>query len=140
MRACEQTIEVGAKLQEALVSCGTAISQYGALAAIEGPQDCVRAMRDVYRRRRDIAIKYLKERNAYSYTPRGAFYLMVDVSGSGLDGQEFAMTLLGTRGVAVAPGPTFGPGSKHFVRVSLASSDEDIVQGLDAIYAMLPEA
>jgi len=96
MRASEEVIEVAAKLQEALVSCGTAISQYGALAAIEGPQDCVRAMRDVYRRRRDLAIDYVRSRDAHSYTPRGAFYLMIDVSASGLDGQEFAMELLRT--------------------------------------------
>ena len=137
MRSPEEVIAMAAKLQEALVSCGTAISQYGALAAIEGPQDCVRAVRDVYRRRRDLAIDYVRSRDAHSCTPRGAFYLMIDVSASGLDGQEFAMELLRARRVAVAPGPTFGPGSKQYVRISLASSEEDILQGLDAIHGML---
>ena len=133
MRATKEIIEIGAKLQEPLVSCGVAISQHGALAAIEGPQDCVRQMRDAYRKRRDLAVAYLRERNAYSYTPRGAFYLMIDISASGLDGEAFALELLDHYNVAVAPGPTFGPASSGFVRISLASSEGDIATGLKAI-------
>ena len=138
LRAPEDVIEVAAKLQEPLVSCGTAISQHGALAAITGPQTCVHEMRDAYRRRRDLAVAFLEARNARSYTPRGAFYLMVDVASSGLDGEAFAMELLETRRIAVAPGPTFGPGSKQYVRISLASPENDILAGLKAIHDMLP--
>ena len=140
VRASEAIIELGAKLQEPLVSCGTAISQYGALAAITGPQDCVFEMRDAYRRRRDLAVEFLKSRNACSYVPKGAFYLMVDVSASGLDGEAFAYELLETRRIGVAPGATFGPGSTNYVRVSLASSDDDVLRGLEAICAMLRSA
>ena len=78
-------------------------------AAVTGPQECVSDMREAYRRRRDLAIRYLRERAAFSYFPQGAFYLMVDVSYSGSDGEKFAPDLLEKRGVAVAPGPTFGP-------------------------------
>ena len=53
VRAPEAIIDIAMKRQEPLVSCGTSISQHGALAAITGPQDCVAEMRDAYRRRRD---------------------------------------------------------------------------------------
>ncbi len=138
MRAPEEIVRVLTKLQQPIISCGVAISQYGALAAITGPQDCVEEMRSAYRRRRDLAVALLKERGAYAYTPRGAFYIMVDITRSGMDGKAFALKLLQERHVAVAPGPTFGPGSGDFVRISLASSDEDIATGLNAICDLLP--
>ena len=128
---------IAAKLQEPIVSCGTATSQYGAIAAIAGRQDCVFQMRDVYRKRRDLAVEFLKARNACSCIPRGAFYLMVDISASGLDGEAFAIELLESRRIGVAPGQTFGPGSRDYVRISMASSEEDILCGLGAICEML---
>lgn len=140
MRAPENIIEVGARIQEPLVSCGVAASQYGALEAIQGPQDCVAQMRNAYKRRRDLALALLKENNAYSYTPRGAFYLMIDVSASGMDGDQFADHLLQHGGVAVAPGPTFGPLSTPYVRISLASSDADISTGVSAICELISAA
>ena len=137
LRAPENIISTGAKIQEPMVSCGTAISQYGALAAITGSQACVATMRRAYRQRRDVAIRYLASRDAFSYSPRGAFYLMVDVSSSGLDGDAFAVELLERKRVAVAPGPTFGPSSRDYVRVSLAAAADDILTGLAAICDML---
>lgn len=137
VRATPQIIATVAKLQEPTIACGVAISQYGALAALTGPQDCVWQMRDEYRRRRDLAIAFLRKKNAYSYTPRGAFYLLIDVSRSGMNGEEFALELLQESRVAVAPGPTFGPASNQFIRISLASSEADIMAGLEAICDLL---
>ncbi len=137
VRAPEAIIDIAMKRQEPLVSCGTSISQHGALAAITGPQDCVAEMRDAYRRRRDLAVEFLRTRNNFTYRPRGAFYLMVDVSGSGLDGEAFALELLETRRVGVAPGKTVGPDSGNYIRVSLASSEEEILHGPEAVCGML---
>ena len=58
----------------------------------------------------------------------------VDVAhGPLIDGEAFALELLDHYNVAVAPGPTFGPASSGFVRISLASSEGDIAIGLKAI-------
>ena len=98
-----------------------------------GSQDCVVEMRQVYQHRRDLAVSLLKELGRYVYTPHGAFYILVDVSsphGTGRRGRQFALDLLRERNVAVAPGSTFGSVAEHYVRVSLAASDEEIVRGV----------
>ena len=79
-RARAEYVELATKLQEPLVSCGVGFAQKAAVAALEGPGDCVRAMCDQYRARRDLALEILREYGLYRYTPGGAFYLLVDIS------------------------------------------------------------
>ncbi len=119
-----------AKCQEPLVSCISTPTQYAALTAITGPQDVVGVMRDAYRARRDGALAALEGSALKALPPRGAFYLWVDVSSSGMPSRELALRLLEARGVAVAPGSAFGSGGEGFVRVSLASSPENLAAGL----------
>ena len=138
-RARADYITVGAKLQEPFVSCGTGFSQMAAAAALDGPQDCVGLMREAYRRRRDIALEVLRERGLYRYTPGGAFYVLVDISAAGMDSRDFAVRLLEEKRVAVAPGSTFGRLSAAAVRVSVASRDEDVKEGLHRICDFIEE-
>ncbi len=112
--------------------------QRAAAAALTGPQECVAEMRQTYQRRRDLAVKLLKESGRYVYTPRGAFYVLVDVTnpeGTQRRGRQFALDLLRERNVAVAPGSGFGSVAEQFVRVSLAASDEEIERGVREICA-----
>jgi aspartate aminotransferase/aminotransferase len=132
-------INVGAKLQEPFVSCGTAFSQLASVAALDGPQDCVAEMRAAYWRRRDIALEVLRERGLYRYTPGGAFYVLVDISAAAMDSRDFAVRLLKEKRVAVAPGSTFGRLSAASVRVSIASRDEDVKEGLKRICDFIEE-
>jgi aspartate aminotransferase len=124
-------------LDSSYTNISTAI-QRGAAAALTGPQACVGEMREAYRRRRDLAVRLLKEHGRYLYTPHGAFYILIDVSSS--DGEprparQFALDLLRARNVAVASGTSFGSVAAHYVRVSLAASEEEIEQGLNEICA-----
>ena len=112
--------------------------QRAAAAALTGPQACVAEMRQTYQRRRDLAVKLLKESGRYVYTPHGAFYVLVDVTspeGTRRRGRQFALDLLRERNVAVAPGSGFGSISQEFVRISLAASDEEIERGVREICA-----
>jgi aspartate aminotransferase/aminotransferase len=93
-------------------------------------------MRETYHRRRDLAVSLLKDLGRYVYTPHGAFYILVDVSGPdgiGRRGRQFALDLLRERNIAAAPGSTFGPVAENYVRISLAASDEEIVRGVRGI-------
>ena len=132
-------INVASKLQEPFVSCGTAFSQFAAVAALEGPQDCVAEMRAAYKRRRDIALDVLRERGLYRYTPGGAFYVLVDISAAAMESRDFAVQLLNEKRVAVAPGSTFGQMSARAVRVSVASRDEDVKEGVRRICDFIEE-
>jgi aspartate aminotransferase/aminotransferase len=114
------------------------IIQRGAAAALTGSQDCVVEMRQVYQHRRDLAVSLLKDLGRYVYTPHGAFYILVDVSGpdgTRRRGRQFALDLLRERNIAVAPGTTFGSVAENYVRVSLAASDDEIVRGVREICA-----
>ena len=132
-------IELGAKLQEPLVSCGTGFSQLAAAAALDGPQDDVERMRLAYKARRDLALSILRERGLYQYTPGGAFYLLVDIAAARMDSREFVRELLVAKKVAVAHGSTFGEVSRRHVRVSIASSEDNIRQGMTRLCDFLTE-
>lgn len=112
--------------------------QRAAAAALTGPQACVAGMRDAYRRRRDLTVNLLKEHGRYSYTPHGAFYALIDVTGptgAQRTGRQFALDLLHQRNVAVAPGSGFGEVSAPYVRISLAAPEDEIERGVREICA-----
>ncbi len=114
------------------------LAQKAAMAALTGPQDCVHEMREAYQKRRDLAVNILREHGRYLYTPRGAFYILVDAhqrDGQPRSGRELARALLQERNVTVAPGSGFGTVAENYVRVSLAGADEEIEQGLRELCA-----
>jgi aspartate/methionine/tyrosine aminotransferase len=129
----EEIAELITKLQSPLISSVPSMLQKAAEAALAGPQDCVAAMRDSYRERRDAVVDLLKERGYYMYTPQGAFYILVDVGRSGLDSRSFALRLLEERKVAVAPGTAFGEAGRQFVRVSLATEKGQLLEGVSRL-------
>jgi aspartate/methionine/tyrosine aminotransferase len=118
------------KIQEPMISCVASPIQKAAEAALTGPQDCIKEMRDSYRERRDAVIELLKEEGYYVYTPQGAFYIMVDISDSGLNSRDFALRLLHEAKVAVAPGTAFGNLGSHFVRISMATEKKQLLEGI----------
>jgi aspartate/methionine/tyrosine aminotransferase len=121
--------DVLAKAQEPLVSCLNAPTQYAALAALESAPDVVGAMVAAYRRRRDVVIGQLRTSGLNPFLPAGAFYTWVDVSACAGSSRDFALRLLSEERVAVAPGSAFGAGGEGFVRISLAASEADLVEG-----------
>lgn len=119
-----------AKLQEPLVACVNAAAQWGALAALEGPQEQLTANARVYQRRRDHVCNFLDELGVAYVRPQGAFYLWIDVSHLCSDVASFCADAVTNRKVAVAPGSTFGRCGEGYVRISLSASDADLLEGL----------
>src|ERR687893_3154550 len=116
-------------MQEPIVSCVNTPAQLAALAAVTGPQDIVREMRKSYRERRDELLEILGRGDLPSSQPSGAFYVWTDVSEAGLPSMDFARSLIEREHVAVAPGSAFGDLGEGYVRLSLASSKEDLLEG-----------
>ena len=121
--------EVLAKAQEPMISCLNTPTQYAALAALDSPPEVLETMVSAYRQRRDTVTGHLADLGMNAFRPSGAFYTWVDVSGCGEGSREFALRLLEEQKVAVAPGTAFGPGGQGFVRLSLAASEIDLVEG-----------
>ena len=120
-----------ARLQEPLLSCISAASQAEALAALHGPQDFVREAVQAYRARRDVVVALLAAAGIQVTAPSGAFYLMVPL-GRGVDARVAALDLV-RHGVATAPGTAFGTVARSHLRLSLASSAEQLAAGVDRL-------
>jgi len=119
-------------MQEPIISCVNTPAQMAALAAVTGPQDVVREMGDSYRARRDELLGVLDGGGLPSSRPSGAFYVWADVSEAGVPSMEFARSLIEREHVAVAPGSAFGELGEGYVRLSLASLREDLLDGTSA--------
>jgi len=126
----QELVDTATKVLESSSSCVSTITQVAAEAALEGPQDCVPEMIGAYRRRRDLVTDILKDAELFIAEPTGAFYTMADISPSGLAARGFAFALLRERAVSVAPGTAFGQVASGAVRISLASSEADLEEGV----------
>jgi aspartate/methionine/tyrosine aminotransferase len=120
-------------MQEPIVSCVNTPAQMAALAAVTGPQDVVREMNEAYRARRNELLGVLDRGGLPSSRPSGAFYVWTDVSGAGVPSMDFARSLIEREHVAVAPGSAFGGLGEGYVRLSLASSREDLLEGVSRL-------
>jgi len=116
------------RLQEAQLSCVSAVTQAAALAAVTGPQAIIAFMRETYRRRRDIAVDLCRDAGIDVVAPSGAFYLMFPFA-PGVDGREAALRLI-DEGIAVAPGTAFGESARNFARLSLAVEEPVLKEAL----------
>jgi aspartate aminotransferase/aminotransferase len=125
------------KQQELCISCAPSISQKAAETALALDRQSIDAMVEHYRRRCDLAVDILKKHKLYTYTPQGAFYVLIDISSTGMDSDTFADRLLSEQRVAVAPGATFGKIAGHYIRVSMAASDNVVVEGLERVCAFI---
>ncbi|MDB5079601.1 MAG: Aminotransferase [Chloroflexi bacterium] len=128
-----------ARSVEPNVACASEPNQWGALAALTGPQEVVGEMRQAYQRRRDLVCDVLREKGLLQYVPNGAFYIMIDVSQAQMDSYDFCKELLKAKKVACAPGATFGPRASGLVRVSLATAEDDLVEGVRRLCSFVEE-
>ena len=135
--APEAIIGAMMKLQSHSTSNPTSIAQKAAVEALRGPQDSVPQMLAEYRRRRDFVIPRLREIPGVTCSnPAGAFYAYPNVRAAFEMGGmktplEFADRLLKEASVAVVPGEAFG--TNDHVRISYATSMEELKRGLDRI-------
>ncbi len=126
------------KIQENICSCVPAFVQRGAICALRSAYGDVLRMNAAYRARRDVIVAGINAIPGLSArTPEGAFYLFVNIRGSGLSSEAFAMRLLEEGRVALAPGSAFGPSGEGYVRISYASSIANLQKGIARIAAFM---
>lgn len=124
------------KLQSQSTSNPTSVVQKAAVAALNGPQDCVFEMRKEYIQLRDHILSGLRAiRGIQCAQPEGAFYVYPNISeffGRTVNSPaEFARKLLHEAHVATVPGEGFGT-SRH-IRMSYATSQKELDRGLDRL-------
>lgn len=114
-------IEAMMKIHQYAILCASIMSQDAAIEALEHGASSVEHMRREYEERRNYIVGALREMGLPCLSPKGAFYVFPDISGTGLSSREFSLRLLEEKKVAVVPGTAFGPDGEGFVRCSYAT-------------------
>ncbi|GAA0066243.1 MAG: pyridoxal phosphate-dependent aminotransferase [Clostridium perfringens] len=133
----EELIKVMNNVQSHMTSNTNSIAQFAALEALNGDQETIKNMVKEFSLRRELMIELISEiENLTFIEPKGAFYVMIDVSKvlkkANIKGSmEFANLLLKEENVVVIPGIAFG--EDNFIRLSYATSKEEIIKGLKRI-------
>jgi len=127
------------KLQSQSTSNINSITQYAAIAGLDGSADAdVAMMKEAFIQRRDEAVKLMNEIDGLSVIkPDGAFYLFVNIKGVTNDSLTFAKDLLDKKLVAVVPGVAFG--SEGYFRLSFATDIDTIRTGIARIAEFVKE-
>lgn len=139
--ASEEIIKLMSSLQSHMTSNSNSIAQYASVEALNGAKDEQNKMIEQFASRRKLMLDRIsKIKDVSVIKPNGAFYVMLNVGnyiGKSLNGKkinnslEFASSLLDEEKVALVPGVAFG--LENYVRLSYATSDEDILEGLNRI-------
>jgi aspartate aminotransferase len=129
------------KLQSHSTSNPTSIAQKAAVEAVRGPQNSIPVMLAEYRKRRDFVIDRLRQIPGVKIgVPKGAFYAYPNIGvalgkGGIRTSMQFAEELLKKAHVAVVPGEAFG--TEQHIRISYATSMEELKRGLDRLHQFI---
>ncbi|HBQ89589.1 MAG TPA: alanine transaminase [Alcaligenes faecalis] len=112
--------------------------QVAAIAALEGPQDCVKEVVEQYRRRRDVLAKGLHEAGWMVDVPKASMYIWAKIPEfyKDIGSLEFAKRLLSDAKVAVSPGIGFGEYGDNYVRFALIENEQRTRQAVRGIKEM----
>ncbi|MBK5962487.1 aminotransferase [Rhodoplanes elegans] len=104
--------------------------QVAATAALNGPEDCIREMRETYKRRRDVLVESFGRAGWDVPPPRASMFAWCPIPKpfDTLGSIEFATMLVEKAEVAVAPGVGFGEHGDGFVRIALVENEQRIRQ------------
>ncbi len=129
------------KVQSQSTSNPCSISQVAATEALDGSQDCIQLMLTEFKKRHEFVIKRINQISGFKCIPAdGAFYAFFNIESAmkskGITtDSEFAQRLLEEKLVALVPGSAFG--AKHHLRISFATSMENLVEGFNRIESFL---
>lgn len=132
--APEEIIAAMTKLQENVCACAPLPSQYAAIKALSGEEDYSKNMVDIFTERRNVLYEGLSKIEKFNVkAPEATFYMMVDISNTGMDSIDFCYAMLRAVHVAAVPGVTYGQCCNHYVRIAFTLDIEKIKEGVKRI-------
>lgn len=137
--ACGKKDIIGAmtKIHQYTIMCVGITAQMAACEALVSGRRSVEEMKREYRRRREFVLGRLNELGLKCKMPQGAFYAFPSIKCTGLDAMGFAQGLLKEQKVAVVPGTAFSGNFRDYIRISYASSIDNLKEALNRIEAFL---
>ena len=134
----EQLIEYVFKFCVNNHSCVNTAAQYGAIAALDGPEDHLDDMRQEFSIRRKLMVDGLRSLKGVECSlPGGSFFAFPNVKATGMNGEAFTNKCLQEAGVAMIPGTAFGKFATDNVRFNFATSRENISKAIEKIDKIL---
>lgn len=129
----KRIIEKMLRLQENLVACVNASSQYAAIKALSIFNKTDK-MIEIYRKKRNLIVDGLNSiRGISCYKPKGSFYVFSNVKKIGKNSETVANELLEKANVVTIPGSAFGPHGEGYLRISYANSEENLREAVKRI-------
>jgi len=122
----EKILAAMTKIHQYTIMCAPITSQMAAREAIRNGAKDVQAMKREYNRRRNFIVASLNEMGMECHMPQGAFYAFPSIKGLGMSSMDFAKELLEQEKVALVPGNAFGAHCGDHVRISYASSYDNL--------------
>jgi aminotransferase len=114
--------------------CSSSISQWAALAALEGPQDDLADKLRIYDERRQIIMRALDEMRIRYVRPRGAMYVFANITATGMNSVQFCERMLRESRVLVSPGTAFGAAGEGYVRIAWLVPTEQVRRGMERMH------
>lgn len=140
LHAEEERIPQITKAHIPFAICAPVVSQYAALAALQGSQECVAEFRDHYRAARDLMCQRLDAMaSVFAYQKPHGSYLMFPriLPEEGQDSAAFCKRLLKQAKVSTTPGVAFGPTGEGHLRLSFCVPEDEINRAFDRMEAFL---
>ncbi len=134
LHADEELIPHITKAHISFAICAPVVSQYAALTALKGPQDCIEDFRKHYLNTRNLMCEHLDMlASVFEYQRPGGSYLMFPkiLLKEGRDSVSFCKRLLKEARVSTTPGIAFGPTGEGHLRLSFCVSEEEINKAFD---------
>lgn len=134
----QEIIGAMTKLQENVAACAPLPSQYAGIEALSGKEDYSKDMVEVFTERRNVLYQGLKGLPKIKcFLPEATFYMMIDISETGMTSIEFAHALLKASKVAVVPGIAYGKSCDRYVRIAFTLEKNRIEEGVRRIGTFL---
>jgi arginine:pyruvate transaminase len=133
-----QLIEHMGRLALAMLYGLPGFIQQAALTALQEKARIVEEMREIYRRRRDVVFEHLSRiPRLRCLLPEAGMFMMVDVSGTGLDTMDFTWRLFRAQGVSVLDASAFGETANGFVRLGFVVDEARLAEACKRIAAFV---
>ncbi len=123
-------IEQMLKIHQFAIMCAPTTSQYAAIEALRNSDEDVAEMCTAYNQRRRFLVHAFREMGLECFEPYGAFYIFPCIKEFGMTSEDFAMSFLKEERVAVVPGTAFGDCGEGYLRISYASSLENLKESM----------
>ncbi len=133
----KEIIAAMTKIHQYTIMCVSITSQIAAAEALMSGKKYVEQMKREYNRRRQFMVAELNALGLRCSLPQGAFYVFPCIKSTGLSSMEFSRKLLEEQKVAVVPGTAFGANAEGYIRISYASSMDNLKEAIARIKIFL---